>query len=205
MKRAFIALVLVLVAVLAVGTSCDSNEVNVPKAKGIDVDTPALVKEKQAAGIADCTPGTAAPVSGGLPAQTLPCFGGGPDVDLATLRGPMLVSLWAYWCTQCRDEIPILQRFYDKYADQVALLGIDYLDPQTGGAMALLREKGATYPSVADPYGDLSAQKPFPVLRGLPYLAFVDADGQVTYLKPGAVASDQELVDLVEQHLGVTL
>lgn len=192
-------------ALLLALTACDSDDLTVPKGGGIDVDTPALVKEKRAAGIDDCTPGTGEPVAGGLPQQTLPCFGGGPDVDLATLRGPMVVSLWAFWCTQCRDEIPILQRFHQKYADQVGLLGVDYLDPQTGGAMALLREKGATYPSVADPYGDLSAQKPFPVLRGLPYLAFVDADGKVAYLKPGAVESDQELVDLVQQHLGIRL
>jgi thiol-disulfide isomerase/thioredoxin len=200
-----VALLAMLVVLLGLTTGCDPEDVQVPKAQGIDVDTPALVREKQAAGIDDCVPGRAGPVSGGLPRQSLPCFGGGPDVDLSTLRGPMLVSLWAYWCQQCRDEIPILQRFYAQHGDQVPVLGVDYMDPQTDGAMALLAEKRATYPSVADPYGDLSAQKPFPVLRGLPYLVFLAADGTVTYVKPGAVTSYQELLDLVDEHLGIRL
>ncbi len=192
----------VLVAISAVA-GCAPDEV-VPPSR-VDVNTPELVEAKKAAGIEDCVPGTGQAVDGGLPAVTLPCFGGGPSVDLASLRGPMVVSLWAYWCQQCRAEMPILQGFHDKYGDQVPLLGVDYLDPQTGGAMALMDETGATYPSVADPDGDLSAQKPFPVIRGLPYLAFVDTEGVVTFVKPGAVETEQELVDLVEEHLGVRL
>ena len=195
-----LAVLLVLVA-----TGCDPDDLPAPKRREIDVNTPALVQAKQDAGIEDCVAATGAHVDGGLPAVTLPCLGGGPDVDLSALRGPMLVSLWAYWCAQCRDEMPILQRFHQKYGERVPLLGVDYLDPQVGGAMALMAETGATYPSVADPYGDLSAQRPLPVIRGLPFLLFVDADGVVTHIKPGPVDSQQELLDLVQQHLGITL
>jgi hypothetical protein len=66
-------------------------------------------------------------------------------------------------------------------------------------------ETGARYPSVADIDGALSAQGPFPVIRGLPYLAFVDADGVVTHIRSGDVKSEQELTVLVEEHLGVSL
>jgi thiol-disulfide isomerase/thioredoxin len=190
---------------LATTTGCDADDVPIPNETKVDVDTPALRSAKEKAGVEDCVPGSGEPVDGGLPAITLPCLGGGPDVDLATLRGPMVVSLWAQWCGPCRDEMPILQDFHERYADQVAVLGVDYLDMQPGGAMALMDETGATYPSLADPAGELSAQAPFPVLRGLPYLAFVDADGVVTYVKPGDVKSLSELRDLVDQHLGITL
>jgi thiol-disulfide isomerase/thioredoxin len=197
--------VLTLVAVvLVLATGCKPEDLPTPDNK-VDVDTPALVEAKAAAGVADCVPGSGSQVDDGLPDITLPCLGGGPDVDLATLRGPMVVSLWAQWCGPCRDEMPILQRFHDTYGDQVAVLGIDYLDTQPDSALALMDKAGATYPSLADPAGDLSAQKPFPVLRGLPYLAFVAADGTVAYLKAGPVDSRQELVDLVEQHLGIRL
>jgi thiol-disulfide isomerase/thioredoxin len=190
---------------LATTTGCDADDVPIPNETKVDVDTPALRSAKEKAGVEDCVPGSGEPVDGGLPAITLPCLGGGPDVDLATLRGPMVVSLWAQWCGPCRDEMPILQDFHERYADQVAVLGVDYLDMQPGGAMALMDETGATYPSLADPAGELSAQAPFPVLRGLPYLAFVDADGVITYVKPGDVKSLSELRDLVDQHLGITL
>jgi thiol-disulfide isomerase/thioredoxin len=201
-RRLVAALAVLLAAVLVTG--CAPDDLPTLDRREIDVNTPELVQAKQDAGIEDCVPGTGGHVDGGLPAVTLPCLGGGPDVDLSTLRGPMLVSLWAYWCQQCRDEMPILQRFHQRYGDQVPLLGVDYLDPQVGGAMALMSETEATYPSVADPYGDLSAQRPLPVIRGLPYLLFVGADGVVTHIEPGAVKSQKELVDLVEQHLGTT-
>jgi thiol-disulfide isomerase/thioredoxin len=194
--------VLVLVSAL---TACNPKDLPTPNKSRIDVNTPELVQAKKAAGVEDCVAGTGKAVDGGLPAVTLPCLGGGPDVDLATLRGPMVVSLWAYWCEQCRDEMPVLQQFHQRYSDQVAVLGVDYLDPQVTGALALMAETGATYPSLADPDGDLSAQQPFPVIRGLPYLAFVDADGVVTFVKAGAVQSVPELVGLVKQHLGIAL
>ena len=45
----------------------------------------------------------------------------------------------------------------------------------------------------------------FPVLRGLPYLAFVDEDGTVTYVDAVVIKSTDQLADLVEQHLGISL
>ena len=200
MKR----LLATLAVILAVCTACDSHDLPVPQSK-VDVDTPALVEAKDAAGIADCERGTGQPVDGGLPAVTLPCLGGGPDVDLSTLRGPLVVSLWAQYCGPCRTEMPILQRFHEKYGDRVGVLGVDYLDTLPGMALGLMRETGATYPSLADVDGALSAQAPLPIIRGLPYLVFVDADGRVTHVHPGDVKSSAELNDLVEQHLGIRL
>ena len=196
---------MVAVAALALTTACDPADVPVPNESNVDFDTPDLREAKRAAGVADCAPGTGKPVDGGLPAVTLPCLGGGPDVDLSRLRGPMVVSLWAQSCGPCRTEMPILQSFYEQYGEKVTVLGIDYIDTLPGGAIALMDETGARYPSVADIDGALSARGPFPVIRGLPYLAFVDDDGVVTHVKPGDVKSEQELEGLVEEHLGVTL
>jgi hypothetical protein len=43
------------------------------------------------------------------------------------------------------------------------------------------------------------------VLRGLPFLALVDADGRVTHQEFTIVESRQQLVDLVDRHLGIRL
>ncbi|WP_372727532.1 TlpA family protein disulfide reductase [Nocardioides sp.] len=195
-----------LAAVVLLGGCADADGgVSAPGAARVDVDTPALRAAKAEAGVEPCTPGTGAPVEDGLPAVTLPCFGGGPDVDLATVRGPLVVSLWASWCQPCRKEMPVLQEFYAEHGDRVGLLGIDYQDVQTQAAMALVSETGATYPLLADPQGDLDRAEPFPSLRGLPFLALVDADGRVVHQEFTIIESQQELVDLVEQHLGVVL
>jgi len=170
----------------------------------VDVDTSELRQAKARAGVDDCVAGDAEPVEGGLPAVTLPCFGGGPDVDLGSLRGPLVVNLWASWCGPCRQEMPVLQRFHERYGDRVPILGIDYEDPQVGAAMDLVRETGVTYPLLADPQSALQGATPFPGRMGLPMFAFVDDDGRATVVA-GGVDSMRELTDLVEQQLGVRL
>ena len=139
-----------------------------------------------------------------MPAVTLPCFGGGPAVDLSTLHGPMVVNLWASWCGPCREEMPVLQKFHEQYAARVPIIGVDYQDAQPTAAMDLAAESGVTYPLLADPQSDLRGAGPFPGNIGLPIFAFVDADGSVTVVA-GGIDDLPDLVDLVEEHLGVRL
>ena len=116
----------------------------------------------------------------------------------------MVVNLWGYWCGPCREELPILATFYADHGDRVAMLGVDYQDVQVDDAMALVAKAGVTYPLVADPDGDLSGQEPFGPIRGLPLSVFVAEDGTATVV-PVVIESEDQLVDLVEQHLGIRL
>lgn len=64
----------------------------------------------------------------GKPAEpdvTFPKLQGG-DLPLASLRGKVvLVNFWATWCVPCREEIPWLIEFQDKYASQgFTILGV---------------------------------------------------------------------------------
>jgi len=190
-----------LVAALLVLTGCSSDS-PVPGRAKVDVDTPELRQLKTDAGIEDCAPGTAE--SGGLPDLTLACLGGGSDVDLATLQGPMVVNLWASWCGPCRKEMPAIQDFYERYGEQVPVLGIDYQDPQPAAALELAVKSGVTYPLLADPGGDVNAKDPVPPIRGLPYLLFLRADGSLSVVA-GGIESADDLVELVNQHLGTDL
>lgn len=206
MRRGWI--VLLLVALVAAGCAADPQDPGqraAPGAADINVDTPQLRKMKQQAGVAPCEPGDAQPVDGGLPDVTLPCLGGGRDVDLSRLRGPMVINLWQSTCGPCRTEMPILQRFHEQYGDRVAVLGIDYQDVQVEAAMELVRDTGVTYPLLADPQSRLDGADPIPRLIGMPFLALVDADGRVVHQEFGGIESEQELIDLVDQHLAVRL
>ena len=186
----------------APGSQTPRVSVNPPD---VQVDTAELRAVKARLEMDDCVPGTGEPVSGGLPEVRLPCLGGGPDVTLSSLRGPMLINLWQANCGPCRKEMPALQKFHEQYADSVAVLGIDFNDVHPAGALALAEETGATYPSLADPGGELMAEDTFAVARrGLPAFVFVAADGTVAGFESGGVASVAEIVELVEKHLGVT-
>ena len=186
-------------ALLLSGCSADTPG---PGRSKIAVGAQELVELKQQPDVVDCAPGSA--TDGGLPDLTLPCLGGGPDVDLTTLRGPMIVNLWASNCGPCVKEMPALQAFYEKYGDQVPLLGIDYQDYQPAAALDLAKKSGVTYPLLADPGGDLNARDPLPVIRGLPYLLFLDENGDIDVV-PGGVDSVDDIVELTGEHLGIDL
>lgn len=191
-----------LVALLAAGvllTGCDS--VAPALACKVDVDTPDLVRDREAAGIDDCDfeVDAAAPAAA-LPDLDLDCLGSTTSRSLAEVRGPALINFWASNCGPCRKELPVLQEFHEKYGDQVSVLGVDYLETYPGAAIDLARQSGVTYPSLADACGDL--QETDLVVQGLPQFVFVAADGSIQQ-SAGGVDSVAELVALVEKHLEI--
>ena len=202
MRRALLLVCLLLA--LATGCASDQTPGLMPGAPDVDVDTAELRKIKADAGVADCVPGTADPVDDGLPDVTLPCLGGGPDVNPSTLRGPLVVNLWASFCGPCRKELPIYQRFSEKYAGRVDVLGIDYNDTQAGLALSLIKDTGVTYPLLADPATEMVGKGAFQRIIGLPVLALVDAEGDVVFQQPMEIKSLRQLEDLVADHLGVS-
>jgi thiol-disulfide isomerase/thioredoxin len=174
-----------------------------PDNSPIKVDTPALRAEKAAAGIANCPRSTiaAAARAHGLPAVTLPCLGGGRNVNLAGLTGtPTIVNFWSQSCGPCRDESPLLQKFQDAAGHKVRVVGVDWEDAQPGMAIEFAKQLGITYPQIADP--DAATRAPLHV-AGLPLSVFVDASGRVVRAKYGAITSMAELTDLVSGAFGV--
>lgn len=188
-------------ACLLLVAGCD-DVVPPPGEAKIDVDTPRLRALKADAGVEVCAPG---PGGGSLPVLTLPCLGGGQDVDLSSLTGPLVINTWASNCGPCREEMPALQDFYERYGDRVGVLGIDFVDVQPQAALELVKHTGVTYPSVADPGGDLLDQDDVRIAPGNPQFILLDADGEVAYQVAGGIDSADEVVAMVEAHLGVDL
>jgi thiol-disulfide isomerase/thioredoxin len=167
----------------------------------VKVDTPELRHLKAAAGVEPC-PRTTAPLSTSsraLPDVTLPCLGGGRPVDIARLRGPLLLNFWAQNCTPCRVESPLLQTIADEYRGKIQVIGIDWQDTLPDYALAMVGGLGVTYPQLADPEG--ATRAPLEI-QGLPYTFFVTNDGSVAYVNRGVLDS-ADVRTLIQTYLGV--
>jgi cytochrome c biogenesis protein CcmG/thiol:disulfide interchange protein DsbE len=107
-------------------------------------------------------------------------------VTLSELRGtPVVLNLWASWCTPCREEAPRLQKGWERWGREgVAYLGLNIQDLR-GDARSFAQRFGITHPSVrdarrgvADSYG----------ATGIPETFFVDSRGRVVGHVIGVVA-----------------
>jgi thiol-disulfide isomerase/thioredoxin len=175
---------------------------------GIDVASEELVRLKAEAGMLDCPPSPEpdpeAPQSPAnpLPAMSLPCLGGGRDVRLDRVQGPLVLNLWASYCEPCRKELPILQQVHEQAGDQLTVLGVDYEDAKPFQALKLATESGVTYASVADM--DAVTATELQVVA-LPQTVFVDEFGSVVATHRGEITSFEEAVQLLRTHLAVRL
>lgn len=197
-----IAVVLPLLPLLAACGGGSTPRSLGPAAHEIDVGNKQLAAFKKQTSIPNCPRVTPAGVDGGMPAVTLPCLGGGRSVDVAGLRGPMIVNFWAGWCSDCRKEVPALAA-YAAHQSRVQVLGIDYLDPQPGAALQLAKGSHVGYPLLADPKGELDRASPLPHIPGLPLTVFLDADGSIAHVEAGAMITEDDVAAAARKYLGV--
>jgi thiol-disulfide isomerase/thioredoxin len=187
---------------LALLTACaGSHQAHDPGNTSLQVKSPDLVALKKQSDVPDCPRVTSDRVSGGMPAVTLDCLGGGRSVDVAGLRGPMIVNFWASWCGGCRQEMPALAA-YAAHQSAVKVLGVDFLDPQPAAALQLARRSSVGYPLVADPGGALDDAAPLPHVPGLPMTVFLDSRGAIVHVEAGVLESERDVAAAARKYLG---
>jgi cytochrome c biogenesis protein CcmG, thiol:disulfide interchange protein DsbE len=84
-----------------------------------------------------------------VPDEVLPALPGHGHGSIAEHRGDwVLVNLWASWCIPCREEAPVLERFYRRNRDGgVTVVGIDVQDNRDD-AVSFLHDHPTTYPQL---------------------------------------------------------
>ena len=106
----------------------------------------------------------------------------GETFRLSALRGtPVVLNFWATWCPPCRAELPELQAAHERYAREVAVVGVNQAEP-TAAVTAFLGQNHLTFPVPLDERGDVSRRY---AVRGLPTTFFIDRSGIIRHIQIG--------------------
>lgn len=108
--------------------------------------------------------------------------------SLSDYRGQVvLVNLWATWCPPCKEEMPTLQAFHEKYKDRgFTIIAINDGDP-TPDVLQFVKDYQLTFPVWLDPTY-IATEQAFKTLN-LPSSFVLDRDGTVRLSWVGGIES----------------
>jgi peroxiredoxin len=135
---------------------------------------------------------TATPVS-----YSAVAYPDGAPVSLADLHGrPVLLNAWATWCSECREELPQLQRLWTR--DRTRGLVVVAVNVDGGSALApvgrMASEFSLTMPLWSDAQGTFSTT--FSAI-GTPTTVLLDRTGRVVQVWQGATDFEDPAVQQI--------
>lgn len=99
----------------------------------------------------------------------------------------MLINFWATWCGPCRIEMPTLQKKFEQFSPELAILAVDFDEPE-GQVASFANELGLSFDILLDP--GAAVQSLYRV-RGYPTTVFVGPDGVVELIHIGIMTESQ--------------
>jgi len=149
------------------------------------------------------------PVVAGYPAPDFAVTDAeGEPVTLDSYRGRvLLLNVWATWCAPCREEMPSMQRLYERFSRdefEIAAISID-APPERVGARgnprgdpaAFAHELGLTFPILLDPSGRI--QRTYRTAR-VPESFLIGRNGIIYKKVAGATEWDSRTnIDLIRR------
>jgi peroxiredoxin len=77
----------------------------------------------------------------------------GQAVRLSALRGQVvLLNLWTTWCPPCREEMPSMEKLYQRLKDRgFVLLAVSQDEAGKAAVEPFVRDLGLTFPVLVDP------------------------------------------------------
>ena len=126
----------------------------------------------------------------------------GRNLRLQEQRGQVvLVNFWATWCGPCRQEMPHLNRLYDKYRGSGFTLLAVNIDDDPRTAINTAAKMGLRFPVLLDT--DKAVSKRYD-LGSMPATVLIDRDGKVRFVHRGyregmELSYEQQIRDLVKE------
>lgn len=194
---------------LAGGADTTLSPQAAPPVGGAPADEPMTVVEPEVratAGLPECRDaGAAATTDGPVAGLMVRCMNDGSTTTLGKIQAgrPMVVNMWAYWCEPCRRELPAVRDAAAALGDRVRVV-ISHTDPSETKGFDTLDALGIDQVvSVSDQDEELPGILGAPPV--LPLTVFVRADGTVAHVLIQPMYSEQDVLDAVEEYLGVTV
>ena len=109
----------------------------------------------------------------------------GARLALADFRGRVvLLNFWATWCGPCKEEMPAMERLYQKFREQglVVVAVSNDSEGSTRSVARFVKESGLTFPVGLDPR--LRVASLYGV-RVLPVSLIIDRKGRITHIALG--------------------
>jgi peroxiredoxin len=126
----------------------------------------------------------------------------GPNLRLQEQRGRVvMVNFWASWCGPCRQEMPHLNKLYDKYRGAgFVLLGVN-IDDNARTATDLSAKLGLKFPVLLDT--DKTVSRLYE-MGAMPSTVVIDREGRVRYLHRGyrdgvEITYDEQIRSLLKE------
>jgi thiol-disulfide isomerase/thioredoxin len=114
----------------------------------------------------------------------------GPNMRLQEQRGRVvMINFWATWCGPCRQEMPKLDKLYQKYGDSGFVLMSVNVDDDQRTAADVAAKLGVSFPVLWDT--DKKVSRLYD-LSTMPSTVIVDRDGKVRYVHRGYLAGYEE-------------
>jgi peroxiredoxin len=100
----------------------------------------------------------------------------GKIVRLSDHRGKVvLVNVWATWCRPCVEEMPSMQKLYQKFKDDgFEILAVSIDDQGAGVVIPFMQHHKLTFPALIDSEGTIRARYG---VAGVPESFIVDQQG----------------------------
>lgn len=120
-------------------------------------------------------------------------------MSLSDLRGKVvLLDFWASWCGPCRKENPNVVRLYEHYKDKGFTVMSVSLDDNLDRWKMAIEQDGLTWPyHVSDLKKWSSAAAKIYQVRGIPFTALIDEEGNIIATNLRGAQLEQALKDIL--------
>ena len=132
------------------------------------------------------------------------CLDSSSEINYHSIKGPIIINVWASWCTGCKEEMPY---FVDLYANpifksgEIKLLGIDVDEKNADSGPNFIKSHGMSWPHLED----TDSRSKLVFGPGVPVTYFLDKSGEVIHKHIGAYRSKSQLYEAVEKYFEVKL